>query len=322
MLRLLSLIFLLSELLPIISRDHNETIGTQSKKSVGEEPRTGEVCKFLGQNITTRRQVIRFPDNFNMSDVLTVKANRGTAERGYLFYLYKLEQSADRWMFYLWHGKYLSTYGVHTSGENKIQIQDMKSVMKVQIFHNITADILSIITPNSTTKINSSLDMILQFNTIEIFTPSRFGSYEYISICRPKEPKVELTVPPQPYTLGSTVTLQCTITGPPFLSGYWTKDNTEVISSRTTELQSVLDDSEAEHRLGLKVIFSKFHVNHHLGLYRCHANSSIMAPNKTINQSIEVSYSAPIKITEVRAYINDIQPSSKDLHLESRRVPD
>ena len=99
---------------------------------------------------------------------------------------------------------------------------------------------------------------------------------------------MELTVPPQPYTLGSNVTLQCTITGPPFLTGYWTKDNSVVISSETTQLQSVLNESEAEHRLALKLVISRFYLPD-LGLYGCHANSSIMAPNQAIRKTIVIS---------------------------------
>ena len=155
-------------------------------ESGGDE--SEKVCKFLGQNITTR-QVIKFPDNFNMSDVLTVKANRGTAENGYLFYLFKYGQYADKWRFYLHNAEELHTLGVYQSDPIWIttSVQGIRSVIKFQVFNNMTADTLSIITPNSTIKINSSLDMILQFNTIEIKIPLTFGSYEYISICRPLE---------------------------------------------------------------------------------------------------------------------------------------
>ena len=290
MLRLLSLIVFLSWFLPNISTNHSTTIGTQSKKSVGEESETGEICKFLGQNVTTR-QVIEFPDNFSMSDVLTVVADYGSAKGGYFFDLFEYGQSNDKLSFYLFNPDELSTWGAYTSGANKIPllVQGMGSVMNVQVFHNVTEDILSIITPRSTRKIDSALDRILFFNTIEILTPTNFSSYEYISICRLKEPEIELAVPPQPYTLGSTVTLQCTVTGPPFLSGYWTKDNNAVTSiSNITEYKSK-DESEAEHRLELKLIISSFHL-HHVGLYECHAESSLMVPKKTTHRSIAISY--------------------------------
>ena len=245
-----------------------------------------------------------------MSDVLTLKGDYGTMQNSYLFYLYQDGQSASKWMFFLFAGKKaLRTFGVYTSDEIKYFDQTKGSEIKVQIFHDKLSDALNVVTPKSTFKSNNALNIILKFNVIEIIFPRNFALYDYVSICRPQEPIIQLTVPTQPYTLGSTVTLQCTITGPPFLSGYWTKDSTAVTSSERTELQSALDESEAEHRLELQLILSRFHVDHQ-GLYGCHAASSIMAPNKTIDQSIEITYSAPVNITEPTSRTYNLLPKS------------
>ena len=276
-----------------------------------DEDSTQPVCRFLGQNIA-RQQVLPFPENFSMSDVITVKGDFGTTERGWLFYLYDNEEPETEWKFYYRNTGTLDAWGTYNLGITPLFDEGTGTIIKLQVFHNISSGTLNIITPKIRKVISKSAynAQILRFNTVRMeVRPGRQMSYEYISICRPKEPRIELTTPPQPFILGSTVTLQCTITGPPFLSGNWTKDSEVLESSNTVQLLSELDESEAEHKLNITLIISRFHTAKQ-GLYQCHATSSILASSQTVEQSVEVSYSAPLNITKPATMTYNLLPTS------------
>ena len=271
-----------------------------------DEDSTQPVCRFLGQNIA-RQQVLPFPENFSMSDVITVKGDFGTTERGWLFYLYDNEEPETEWKFYYRNTGTLEAWGIYKLGSTPLFDEGTGTIIKLQVFHNISSGTLNIITPKIKKVISKSAynAQILRFNTVRMEVSSgRQMSYEYISICRPKEPQIVLTTPPQPFKLGSTVTLQCTITGPPFLSGNWSKDSKVLESSNT-----VLDESEAEHKLKITLVISRFHTAK-LGLYQCHATSSILASSQTVEQSVEVTYSAPLNITKPATMTYNLLPTS------------
>ena len=261
---------------------------------------SSETCTLLGKNIKTS-QVMEYPKGYNISDTLTVKWSTVDMNNGYLFYLLNQNISNETWNFYLNKDGSLGTSGIC---ERELHLaQSAKSFMQVQIYHDRETDAFNILAPNSRTILHNysyNSDMLL-FNTVTAGM-LRNTSYEYFSLCKPEDPRIELTATPQPYVVGTTVTLACKITGPPFLSGYWTKNGAEVVTGKFMELERVLDESKAEHELHLTVVLPRLQLGH-LGLYTCHAANSI-TPHRITSKNVYISTLKMLKITspETRHY--------------------
>ena len=223
---------------------------------------------------------------------------------GYLFYLLNRNISIlsnETWNFYLNKDGSLGTSGIF---KRELHLaQSAKTFMQVQIYHDRETDAFNILAPNSRTILHNysyNSDM-LHFNTVKAGM-LRNTSFEYFSLCKPEDPRIELTATPQPYVVGTTVTLVCKITGPPFLSGYWTKNGAEVVTAELMELERVLDESKAEHELHLTVVLPELQLGH-LGLYTCHAANSI-TPHRITSKYVYISTLKMLKITspETRHY--------------------
>ncbi|KAL5248567.1 hypothetical protein ACHWQZ_G017670 [Mnemiopsis leidyi] len=257
---------------------------------------TNDVCKFLGQNIT-RREIMRFPENYGISDAVTIKGHF-TKAFGWLFYLLDESDSED-WKFYRYSdGTTLATYYPYS----RVRLFDHNSdtTLKIQIFHEQPTGSLNIITPYAAEAIDQYEQTKLQINSVEVFVPGE-TQYDYISICRRKDPEITVAVTPHNYTLGDTVTLLCTLTGPPFLSGSWTKEGV-VVSSQDT-----LDETKAEQTLELELVLSNFYLLD-LGKYKCHGRGSLMTPNVTLEKGVDITYHKPITMDKPASNTYNLLP--------------
>ena len=279
------------------SSNSSGSTNSSDESSDTSQPKN-ELCKFIGQNIT-RRKTMNFPESFNLSDVVTVKG-QFTGKIGYMFYLSDNTDGKD-WMFYRYKdGTTLSTF--HPHGQLQLFNNSSHTTLKIQIFHKQSAESLNIITPYAAEAFTGFERTKLDINSIKVNAPLN-SHYDYISICRRQDPEITLTVTPHNYTLGDTVTLLCTLSGPPFLSGYWTRKGV-VISSQDT-----LDETKAEQTLELKLVLSNIYTGD-LGEYRCYGRGSLMAPNTTLERGVDLTYQKPITITKPASDTYNILPVS------------